>query len=369
VADPIHVVHVTLSLDHGGLERVVLHLAQQAPRLNQRVSIICIERRGALAEEAEKLDATVHSINKPPGLRLKTRGEVHAVLKQLNPDVVHTHQNTALFYTAPAAHRLGVPVIVHTEHGKQIQTWKQKLMAWWSARYVNRYFCVSEDIRRSVAGKLVLARKTAVVHNGIDVARLRQRVDTSALRQHWNIPEGVPVIGTVGRLTRVKRQDLLLQVFAQVRQSVSDCHLLVVGDGEERANLERLAMELGVASAVRFVGFQTDPSPFLQLLTAFLLTSESEGMPLSMLEAWSLAVPVLVFDVGGLKELVCSATGYLIQFGDVDTMAKQMIAMLKHGDANNTAYRGKLLVENMFDVTVMAENYDRAYRELLGGQR
>ncbi|MFO0812249.1 MAG: glycosyltransferase [Gemmatales bacterium] len=369
--DPLHVVHVVLSLDHGGLERVVLHLARQAPRLNQRVSIVCLERRGVLAAEAEALGATVHCINKPPGLRLKTRIEVRELLKKIKPDVVHTHQNTALFYTGPVAHRLKVPVIVHTEHGKQIQTWKQKLMAWWSARYVNRYFCVSEDIRQSVAGKLVLARKTAVVYNGIDFYHVRKHVDTAALRKQWNIPDGVPVIGTVGRLARVKRQDLLLQVFAKVRDAVPNCHLLIVGDGEERANLEAQAQQMKLSEVVHFTGFQTNPAPALKLMSAFLLTSESEGMPLSILEAWGVGVPVAAFAVGGLPELLKNGeTGSLAPFGDVNGLAQHVMQFLSHPEiAHSYINHTQQLVDAQFDVRNMARSYDTAYRELLGGQR
>lgn len=367
VDQQIHVMHVTLSLDYGGLERVVLHLAKQAERLKQRVSLLCLERPGALAERAEALGATVYCIHKPAGLKLGTIKDVHQAIEPLRPDILHTHQIGALFYAGPAARQLKVPVIVHTEHGKQIRGWKQKALAWWAARYAQRFYCVSADIQQGLAGSEVPQHKMEVIANGIDVAQLQQPVDTAALRQAWNIPQDAKVIGTIGRLTGVKRQDLMLEVFTLLLKSVPDCYLLLVGDGEDRQKLEAQAVSLGVAEKVRFTGFQSDPGKFLHLMSAFLLTSESEGMPLSLLEAWAVGVPVLAFAVGGLPELIQDGeTGFLASFGDVKKMADQVDTLLHDADlTKNIVQRCREKVEHDFDVATMADQYDRRYRELL----
>src|SRR5437773_1308142 len=98
---PLHVMHVVLSLDYGGLERVVLHLLRQAPQQYQRVSILCLERLGALADEAQALGATMYCANKAPGLKFETIKAVESILAEAKPDVVHTHQIGALFYAGP----------------------------------------------------------------------------------------------------------------------------------------------------------------------------------------------------------------------------------------------------------------------------
>ncbi len=371
MAIPLHVVHVVLSLDYGGLERVVLHLTRSAARLGQQISILCLERFGALREEAEKLGATVYCINKQPGLRLATIKQVKQLLAKLKPDVVHTHQIGALFYTGPAARSLNVPVIVHTEHGKQIRTMKQKLLGWWAARYAHRLYAVSADIHQSLAKSIASSCKIEVVANGIDVAALQQPRDTATLRQQWNLPPDVPVIGTVGRLARVKRQDLLLDTFRLVLAKIPDCHLMLVGDGDERTKLEAMAEVKGLARNVRFAGMQAEPSGFLQLMSAFILTSESEGLPLSLLEAWAVGVPCLVFDVGGLSEVVKeSQTGYLIPFGDTTLLAEKVIYVLQHPEAvQPIVSRCQAEVKRHYDVDSMANNYDHRYRKLLAGRK
>ncbi|MFT3883493.1 MAG: glycosyltransferase [Gemmatales bacterium] len=366
-SNPLHVVHVTLSLDYGGLERVVLHLVKQAEGLGQKTSILCLERRGALAERAEALGAKVYCIEKQPGLRFETIKAVRQVLEQLKPDVVHTHQIGALFYSGPAARQAKVPVIVHTEHGKTIKGMKQKLLGWWAARYSQQFFCVSADIQQELSGFMVPASKMEVLANGIDTAQLAEPVDTITLRRTWNIPPDAVVLGTIGRLAHVKRQDLMLQVFVRVCQRVPGAVLVLVGDGEERNKLEALAAQLGVIDQVRFTGFQSEPGKFLHLMSAFLLTSESEGMPLSLLEAWAVGVPVATFRVGGLPELIRHGeTGCLAEFGNVDQLAEQVIHLIEHpSEAQAIANRCRDEIRQRFDVATMARAYDTRYRELL----
>lgn len=368
---PLHIVHVTLSLDYGGLERVILHLVNQAPGLGQRVDILCLERPGALAERAEILGAKVYCSKKQPGLRFDTIKAVQEVLDHLKPDVVHTHQIGALFYTGPAARQAKVPVIVHTEHGKTITGMKQKLLGWWAARYAQRFYCVSADIQSTLTGFMVPRNKLEVLANGIDTTKLAEPVDTIALRRNWNIAPDAVVLGTIGRLAYVKRQDLMLQVFARVCQKIPGAVLLLVGDGEERSKLESIAVQLGVIDQVRFTGFQSEPGKFLHLMSAFLLTSESEGMPLSLLEAWAVGVPVASFAVGGLPELIRhSETGYLAEFGKVDQLAHLVVHLIVHPkEAQLIIDRCRDEVRQRFNVATMARAYDTRYRELLAGRR
>lgn len=367
----IHVTHVLLSLDYGGLERVVVHLVAQAARMKQRTSVLCLEHLGAQASRVEQLGATLRCISKPPGLRWETTTQISKVLEEWKPDVVHTHQIGALFYTGPAASRLKVPVIVHTEHGKTIQTLKQKLLAWYAAKFAQKYYCVSTDIARSVTGWMVPRGKVEVVANGIDVEHLVSVVDNEALRKSWNIPPEAVVIGTVGRLAQVKRQDLMLDVFQRVRGKIPGAILLVVGDGPKRKELEQQAKQLGVYDAIRFAGFQSEPGPFLHLMSAFLLTSESEGMPMSLLEAWAVGVPAISFRVGGLPELIHDGeTGFLADFGDTEKMARHIVNLVDNGQlAQRLAAACRRQARERFDVKVMAKQYDDRYRQLLAGRQ
>src|SRR5262249_43335753 len=284
------------------------------------------------------------------------------------PDVVHTHQVGALFYAGAAARTEGVRAIVHTEHGKHYATRRRtRWLGWWAGRYAARFCCVSEDIAAEVkAYRIVPAGKVHVVTNGIDTGRFRE-VTGAPVRHALGIPQGAPVVGTIGRLAEVKRQDLLLRAFARVRHRFAGAHLLLVGDGPLIEYLRRLAVDLGLPGVVHFVGYQADPAPYLAAMDVFALTSRSEGMPLAILEAWAARVPVIASAVGGLPALIDSGrTGLLFPPGDEIALAEALAGLLADAHARSRlGEKGSDEVVARYDTSRMAGDYERHYRQLL----
>jgi glycosyltransferase involved in cell wall biosynthesis len=375
--NPLHVAHAVLSLDIGGLERIVVDLVRAGRRLGQRVSVICLERPGTLAPQAEALGAQVLCIDKKPGLRLKTGGSIKRVLRDLRPDVLHTHQIGALFYSGPAASAAGIPVVVHTEHINNIRKagagyFRRQRMSWlwwWAARYARRFFCVSEDIAAEMtAHRLVSRDKLAVILNGINIEPFREPMDREGVRRSLGIPPDAPVIGTVGRLNEVKRQDLLLSAFGRVRTVWPTARLLVVGDGPMRVTLQELSIRLGIAEAVHFAGYQSRPEQFLGAIDVFALTSRMEGLPLAILEAWAAGLPVTASAVGGVPDLIDHGrTGLLYPFGEEAALANHLSELLRDTDrARALGDSGREEVLARYDLQRMAADYERHYRDLLG---
>lgn len=366
MSNPPNVVHALLWLDPGGLERVVISLVREGVRLGQRVSVACLERPGELAGEIERAGAKVYCVNKRPGIRLGTVGRLRKLFEEIRPDVVHTHQIGALFYAGPAARRAGVPVVVHTEHGKHYDGRRKTCwLGWWAARYAQRYFCVSADIAAAVSSRRIApAFKIEVVPNGIDTARYAQSSNACASREALGIPSDASVVGTVGRLAEVKRQDVLLRAFARLH---SGCHLVLVGDGPMRSELERLAAELGIRGRVHFAGYQSAPERFFHVMNVFALTSRSEGMPLAVLEAWAAGLPVVASRVGGIPELVAEGiNGLMFEAGDEASLAIHLNQLLSHPEqALALGASGRHTVRSRFDVSVMAQRYQERYLQLL----
>ncbi len=365
----IAVAHVVLSLEIGGLERVVVDLVREGIRLGQKVSVVCLQRLGELADEAREAGAEVVCLNKLPGIRFELSRKIAAQLCELKPDVVHSHQVGALFYASGAARRAGVPVVVHTEHGKHYSSrWRTRVLGRHAARRVNRFFCVSGDIALEACRcRIVDPRKLVVLPNGIDLSRFRPQCDDS-LRARFNIPADSPVIGTVGRLSEIKQQHILLRALAEIAPKFPTAQLLLVGDGPLRSELEQLADGLGLSERVHFVGYQAEPQKFLAMMNVFALTSRSEGMPLSVLEAWAAGLPVVVSAVGGLPELIGnSGAGLLFPSGDVAALALRLSDLLANERSRlEMGGRGREVVENSYSVQRMAGDYHRHYVSLLG---
>lgn len=372
-AGALHVTHAALSLDVGGLERLVLEMVKVGRRKDHRVSVLCLERAGTLAAAAEAEGAEVVALDKPPGRTPALGGRIAEVIRRLRPDVIHTHQVGALWYVGNAVS--GVPML-HTEHTDTavlrpglVRTFKSRALLTLAARHAGAFCCVSDSVARSVRRwSTVPARKVCVVANGIDVDHFAGHRSLGTTTRHsLGIPLGRTVIGTVGRLNEVKCQDLLLKAVAAMSPALAEPHVVLVGDGPERQRLTRLAAELGLADRTHFCGYQPNPERFMAAMDVFVLSSRTEGLPLSLLEAWAVGVPTVATAVGGIPAIVRSGTdGLLVPFGDVHAMSDAIGRLL-----NDAAFALRLAdaatrtVRAQYSLDRMNATYERLYRDLV----
>jgi glycosyltransferase involved in cell wall biosynthesis len=374
---PLHIVHGVLALDVGGLERIVLNLIREACRRGHRATVVCVERAGRLAAEAGAAGAAVLSLDKPPGRSPVVVEEAAKVLRELAPDVIHTHQIGAAWYLGQAAQRLNIPV-VHTEHGNHIgqarglrQVIKTRLFLRDASRFVAQFCCVSDEIAAAVSRWWTVPRsKVATVPNGIPTDTRPDLPTPHQMRDTLRIPRGAPVVGTVGRLSEVKRQDLLLRALAVLRRSVPDLRCLIVGDGPERGPLEALARDLGVSESVHFAGYQPCPEQFLRAMDVFALTSRSEGFPVSLLEAWLAGVPVVCSAVGGIPAVVAhEIDGLLFPPGDELELVAALGRLISNaGLRQRLAEAGRRAVHERYSLDRMADEYERRYRQVIAAR-
>lgn len=368
------IVHAVLRLDVGGLERIVVQLARIGRSRGQLPHVLCVESRGTLADELEAGGVPVTSLDKPPGRHPEVIERAAEYLRSVRPDVVHTHQIGAAWYVATAAKKLGIPVI-HTEHGNLfarlrgfLARAKARLFLWRTAKRIDRFGCISEEIARAVRKfPGVPGRKVRVYPNGTALPPEPVPDELAHLRQRLGIPEGAPVLGTVGRLNEVKRQAWLIEARKALGESLPGLLVLIVGDGPERAALEALADRLGVRERVRFAGYAADPTPYLRLMTVFALPSRSEGFPVSLLEAWGCRLPVVCSSVGGIPQIVRDGeTGLLFAAQDKDGFHRSLETLLSDTDLRQRlGEAGYHEVESRYSLEKVADLYDANYEELI----
>lgn len=172
------------------------------------------------------------------------------------------------------------------------------------------------------------------------------------------------VVGTLAGLRKQKALDKMILAFHKFHQKVPNSVLVIAGEGEERNKLEALVKELGLDDAVDFLGFRNDSANVLSGLDVFTLSSEYEGLPISMLEAMAMKIPVVVTAVGGIPEVIHSGeNGVLCEYDDITALSEGIYALYQ--DKN---YRRKLsengyrTIENYFDYHSMARSYLEIYR-------
>lgn len=326
---------VTLNLEVGGLERVVVDMTLALAAQGHELSVITLRGGGALAAPLEAAGVAVASLNCGDGLKIAYARALGKVLDEQRPELVHSHGEAALFYASLV--RFCGPfqpsrrfTHVHSRHGyEDVSTkgvWRNRL----AHRGCDAVVCVSEDLANHCERvERVPPGQLYTVINGVNLTPYRE---LGALAYS---PDA-PVLGHVARLAPIKNQALLLQAFQRVQQRLPNASLSIVGDGPERAALEQLATALGVANNVTFHGETSDVPARLAQCHMFCLSSDSEGTPVSVIEALAASRPVVATDVGGLAALVGAEAGRLAPAGDADAFAEAVL----HVYADRSSYDG-----------------------------
>jgi glycosyltransferase involved in cell wall biosynthesis len=204
------------------------------------------------------------------------------------------------------------------------------------------------------------AEKIRVIPNGIDVERFRPRQRDPRLQEELKLHSQTPVAGIVAALRPEKNHEMFLRVAGLVHDRLPAAKFLIVGDGPERADLESLARELGVAEAVKFLGTRSDVPEVLSLMDVVLLTSHNEANPICLLEAMACGKPVVATRVGSVAETVLSGlSGCLVDPNDSQGMADRVLELLGNRDrAAEMGVAGRNHVAARWSVDRMVQGYE-----------
>ncbi len=269
--------------------------------------------------------------------------KLYRLIKNLKPDIVHTHTAKAGTLGRIAALLNHVPIKIHTFHGHVFHSYFgsfgsrivisiERLLA----RFTDRILVISEKQLCDVRDKYRIAKdeKIKIVPLGLDLSPFLdlENADAPGFRDKLTIDSETLLVGIVGRLVEIKNHKMFLDVVKRVKEKAPDVKavFLIMGDGHLRRDLESYAEKLGVSGSVIFMGWQTDLVNAYKDLDMVALTSLNEGTPISLIEAMASAKAVISTDVGGVSDLVChQETGILSPSNDADAFADRMIELLR----------------------------------------
>jgi glycosyltransferase involved in cell wall biosynthesis len=290
-----------------------------------------------------------------------------AVLREHEIGCVHSHEFTGNCYGTAGARLAGVPIVC-TTHGKNY--WPEKLyrrLAYrWVARQADAFVFVSDDLAKFAAGVLgVDSSRLRIVKNGVDTHTYRRDpVARERVRAELGLSQDQPLVVAVGSLYPVKGHAILLEAFARTRAHDPAAQLAIVGDGPLRGALEEQIRQLGLAGAARILGRRADIPDVLNAADLFVMSSLSEGLPLALLEAMAVGLPVISTAVGGIPEVVVpNQTGWLAAPADADDLAEKIRFALQHRELRSAlaeAGMARCIDEHSLDKTVT--EFTRIYR-------
>jgi glycosyltransferase involved in cell wall biosynthesis len=323
---------VVLVIQHGkigGIEQHVLTLAKGLKSNGLTPIVVMLFSGGPMVALFKEAQIKYEVLNGKNGHDIAMALRFRQFLKREKPDIIHMHTVTLVgaivMWTAS-----DIPLVI-TEHmakmGRDIPG-KTKLIYMISHARASKIIAVSESTRQSlVSFNPALEHKVLTMYNGIDVVSS----DIVNLREELSL-KAQYIVGAVGRLDVGKGWDSFIKTAALVNKKVENCHFVIMGDGPMKEELEAMVVKYEVNENIHFLGFRNDVRAVLKSFDLYLLLSEYEACPLSLLEAMVEKVPVTGFlPVGGVEEINAGIYPLLKQ-RDIDILAEQVIDMLSSKD-------------------------------------
>lgn len=312
-----------------------------------------------------------------PGSDLRALRELAHLVRRFRPDVVHTHTAKAGFVGRSAAMTIRPrPVVVHTYHGHVLKgyfgrtkTAVYRELERSAGRVTDRLIGVSQATVDDLVELGVAPRERfSVVPIGLALegfTGLDPAPDPRA--RHELGVNGDEVLFTfVGRVVPIKRLDILLEALALARRNGSRVQLAIAGDGEIRQGLETLALDLGIADSVRFLGYRGELPRLAAASDAAVLSSDNEGTPVSLIEAAAAGRPAVATDVGGVRDVVNDETGILVPPGDAAALAGGIERLAFDPDLRaKLGAQARKHAVGRFSAERLVDDIDSLYRELL----
>ena len=314
--------------------------------------------------------------------------QIKKIIREYQPDIVHTHAAKAGAVGRLAAAHCKVPVILHTFHGHVFHSYfnsiKTKIFLAIERYLAKKSTCIiaiSEIQKKELCEnyKIAACEKFTVIPLGFDLEKFNTGKEQKrvSFRKKWHIADDEIAIGIVGRMVPVKNHDMFLTAFAQLLKSTNKkVKAILIGDGECRTEIESKIQELHLTfsteknvqqeAPIVFCSWIKDVENAYPGLDIIALTSLNEGTPVSLIEAQAAGIPIVTTDVGGIKDIVLeNETAYIVDSNDVDAFAEKLLLLTENdGLRKDIAAKGFSHVNQKFSSTRLAADMSNLYDKL-----
>lgn len=354
---PLTVLTVITPSRYSGAERMSVYLAEGLQRRGHRV-VFAVKHNEQLMQELEQRGIEVHA------LPIAGKGNLMAPFllawfaESIGADLIHTHLSTASLWGSVAGKIARIPTIASV-HALNVKT---------CYVYADLLATCSEGVRRHMIKQGIPGERIEVMYNGLNPHQFEEIPSERAVREEFGLPYDAPVIGEVAHLSPRKGQLVLLEAVALLAKRWPRLVCLLIGEGEDRATLERRVEELGIGEHVRLMGYRADARRLMQAMDVVALPSVAiEGLGIVLIEAAFLGKPVVGSDAPGIREaLVDGRTGLLVPPGDSERLAGAIGEILSSPEmAVEMGARGRTRAQEMFSLDGMVARAEELYRKIL----
>lgn len=366
------VCHVIHALGVGGAEVLVDVMVRELSR-DYRCVVAVLDEVGEIGEKLRADGFVVEHLHRQPGIDRSCAKRLDVFAKREGVSLLHAHQYTPFFQAMLSRGFLGTRPVLLTEHGRHVPDLPSRKRS-----VVNRLLLRRQDrlvgcggaVRRALIDNEGLpASRVDVIYNGVDLSAFSTPTDGARvrLRSEFGLADTDFVAVQVARLHELKDHITAVKAIDEARRTSPSIRLLIVGEGDQRTAIEQEIEKRDLQSHVILAGNRTDVADLLAASDAFLMSSISEGIPLTIIEAMAAGLPVVSTAVGGIPEMIQhEQNGFLADAGDNSALARSLVRLAQMPSLRQKiGNAGLKTAQRQFSQTGMLNGYRRVYREML----
>lgn len=355
------VVFVLPDFSIGGAEKMVsiISLNLDKDKFIPQILIIKNKRNNYLEKETISKIET-HFLNKNSGFDIKTFIYAYRKLKKLKPNIIHTHLQSFL-YIVPYAILNKIKIIhtIHCEPTREGTTIHRKILQLLINKNIVIPVAISDELGKATE-KYYKIKKCNIIYNPVDTKTFRPEK-----KQRKN--EKIIKFINIGRLVKEKNQELLILGIKKLHETYSNIRLDIIGEGVLKDDLQKIITNNHAENYIKLLGSRSDIANLLNESDIFALTSTTEGMPMTLLEAMACGKPIICSCVGGIPDVIKN-NGYLFESNNINDFVNKAASMISKPEIIQKMKRESLEISKKYDITVIANQYGNLYEKYMRGK-
>ena len=364
------VCQVLHAMSVGGAEVLAQQFAQRSSGVVRTV-FACLDDLGELGQQLRASGVTVEVLGRRPGFDWRLTRRLRRFYQDHDVSVVHAHQYGPFFYAAMARLPGRQPPIIFTEHGRDFPDYRRPKRVLANRLLIgrrDRVIAVGDQVKQAlVTNEGIAGDRIEVIYNGIPLQHFAAATDKrQQARDALGLADETFAIVQVARLNPLKDHQTAIAMMSRLVSQHPNARLLLVGEGEQRQTIEAAIRQAQLDQVITLHGNRSDVVSFLQAADAFLLTSVSEGIPLTLIEAMAAGVPCVATRVGGIPEVIDDGhSGLLAPAKAADDLARCVSRLIgETGLRQRLVEQGRLRATSKFGDDAMHARYHCLYQEL-----